>query len=200
MGGTLLQPWPNAFGMRKYFKEDYLISLPKLNKHQKKKFFTSNWSVFFLPKLGEDQKNGLRRKLKRFFAKIRWRIRSFSSDHLALKSRWGDAKSRWGDASPLQFRCWPYPNQKFWVRQWIGDRLKKIFEDLFFWRTPAPVSLVLGLGLEHSYPWSRECLSLERLSLALASDFFCVLGLGLGLEPCVLDSTSDHYEPVWTIG
>ena len=35
-------------------------------------------------------------------------------------------------------------------------------------------------------PWPRECLSSERLSLALASDFFCVLGL----EPCVLDSTS----------
>ena len=50
------------------------------------------------------------------------------------------------------------------------------------------VSLVLGLGLELSCPWPRECLSSERLSLALASDFFCVLGLDL--EPCVLDSTS----------
>ena len=30
------------------------------------------------------------------------------------------------------------------------------------------VSLVLGLGLEHSCPWPRECLSSERLSLALA--------------------------------
>ena len=58
------------------------------------------------------------------------------------------------------------------------------------------VSLVLGLGLEHSCPWPRECLSSERLSLALASDFFCVLGLGLGLEPCVLDSTSDNYVPI----
>ena len=60
----------------------------------------------------------------------------------------------------------------------------------FFRRALALVSLVLGLGLEHSCPWPRECLSSERLSLALASDFFCVLGLGLGLEPCVLDSTS----------
>ena len=61
----------------------------------------------------------------------------------------------------------------------------------FFWRALALVSLVLGLGLEHSCPWPRECLSSERLSLALAwvSDFFCVLGLGH--EPCVLDSTSD---------
>ena len=55
------------------------------------------------------------------------------------------------------------------------------------------MSLVLGLGLEHSCPWPRECLSSERLSLALASDFFCVLGLGLGLEPCVLDSTSGRH-------
>ena len=62
------------------------------------------------------------------------------------------------------------------------------------------MSLVLGLGLEHSCPWPRECLSSERLSLALAlaSDFFCVLGLGLGLEPCVLDSTSanEQYSPL----
>ena len=49
-GGTLLQPWPNAFGMRKYFSEDYVIPSPKLNEHQKK---------------------GLRQKLKYFFAKIR---------------------------------------------------------------------------------------------------------------------------------
>ena len=62
----------------------------------------------------------------------------------------------------------------------------------FFWRALALVSLVLGLGLEHSCPWPRECLSSERLSLALASDFFCVLGLGL--EPCVLDSTSAKFR------
>ena len=36
----------------------------------------------------------------------------------------------------------------------------------------------LVLGLEHSCPWPREGLSSEGLSLALASDFFCVLGLG----------------------
>ena len=67
---------------------------------------------------------------------------------------------------------------------------EKIFKDLFFRRTLTAVSLVLGLGLEHSCPWPREVLSSKRLSLALAlaSDFFCVLGLGL--EPCVLDSTS----------
>ena len=74
----------------------------------------------------------------------------------------------------------------------FGDRLKNFCEDLFFWRALALVSLVLGLGLEHSCPWPRECLSSERLSLA--SDFFCVLGLGLSLEPCVLDSTSAYYS------
>ena len=66
----------------------------------------------------------------------------------------------------------------------------------FFWRALALVSLVLGLGLEHSCPWPRECLSSERLSLA--SDFFCVLGLGL--EPCVLDSTCAHHRPgIWLL-
>ena len=80
----------------------------------------------------------------------------------------------------------------FWKTCFCGDRWKNFCEDLFFffffffffWRALALVSLVLGL--EHSCPWPRECLSSERLSLAL--DFFCVLGLGL--EPCVLDSTS----------
>ena len=52
-----------------------------------------------------------------------------------------------------------------------------------------PVSLVLGLGLEHSFPWPRVGLSSEGLSLVLASEFFCVLGL----EPCVLNSTSGNY-------
>ena len=50
------------------------------------------------------------------------------------------------------------------------------------------VSLVLGL--KHSCPWPREGLSSEELSLALASDFFCVLGH----EPCVLDSTSAQFS------
>ena len=93
----------------------------------------------------------------------------------------------------------------FWKTFFCGDRLKNVCEDLFFcfWRSPekflwrpflfwrafALVSLVLGLGLEHSCPWPRECLSSERLSLALATDFFC----GLGLEPCVLDSTSANH-------
>ena len=83
----------------------------------------------------------------------------------------------------------------FWKTSFCGDCLKNFCEDLFFWRALSLVSLVLGLGLEHSCPWPRECLSSERLSLALASDFFCVLGLGL--EPCVLDFTSALYEAVF---
>ena len=72
----------------------------------------------------------------------------------------------------------------------FGDRLKNFCEDIFFFfgEHLRFVSLVLGLGFEHSCPWPRECLSSERLSLA--SHFFCVLGLGL--EPCVLDSTSAY--------
>ena len=93
--------------------------------------------------------------------------------------------------------------EKFFGKRFFVEIAWKIFvKTFFFWRSPEKflwrpfffffgehlrfVSLVLGL--EHSCPWPRECLSSERLSLALASDFFCVLGLGL--EPCVLDSTS----------
>ena len=74
----------------------------------------------------------------------------------------------------------------FWKTFCSGDRLKNFCEDLFFFfgEHLRFVSLVLGLGLEHSCPWPRECLSSERLSLALASDFFCVLGLGLGFFLC----------------
>ena len=65
---------------------------------------------------------------------------------------------------------------------------KKIFENVFFleiaWkdlfffffgRTLAPVSLVLGLGPEHSCSWPREGLSSKGQSLAL--DFFVSLAL-----------------------
>ena len=48
----------------------------------------------------------------------------------------------------------------------FGDRLKNFCDLFFFWRALALVSLVLGLGLEHSCTWPRECLSSERLSLA----------------------------------
>ena len=51
----------------------------------------------------------------------------------------------------------------------FGDRRKTILKTLYLWKTLAFVSLVLGLG------------------------FFCVLGLGL--EPCILDSTSGNYIP-----
>ena len=55
----------------------------------------------------------------------------------------------------------------FGKRFFCGDRLKNFCEDLFF-----------GEHLRLC-PWPRECLSSERLSLA--SDFFCVLGLGSSL-------------------
>ena len=77
-----------------------------------------------------------------------------------------------------------------WKTFYSGDRLKNFCEDLFFFFGEHLRFVSLVLGLEHSCPWPRERLSSERLSLALASDFFCVLGLGL--EPCVLDSTSGY--------
>ena len=80
------------------------------------------------------------------------------------------------------------PQSKILGTPMNGRSPEKLFENLFFcfWRTLAAVSLVLVL--EHSCPWPREGLSSKRLFLALASDFFCVLGLGF--ELCVLDSTS----------
>ena len=51
---------------------------------------------------------------------------------------------------------------------------EKNFEDLFFGEHFASVSLVFGLERVCPWPWPRN--------------FFCFLGLGL--EPCVLDSTS----------
>ena len=63
--------------------------------------------------------------------------------------------------------------EKFYRKRFFVEIARKIFVktfSFFFWRALALVSLVLGL--EHSCPWPRECLSSERLSLALASDFF----------------------------
>ena len=53
----------------------------------------------------------------------------------------------------------------------------KILWRHFFWKALALVSLVLVLGREHSCPWPRE--GLFSVGLSLASDLFCVLGLGL---------------------
>ena len=79
--------------------------------------------------------------------------------------------------------------EKFFGKRFFVEIARKIFvKTFFFWRALALVFLALGLGLEHSCPWPQEVLSSKRLSLALASDFFCVLDLGL--EPCVLDFTS----------
>ena len=56
-----------------------------------------------------------------------------------------------------------------------------------FWRTFAPVSLVLGRGLEHSCPWPREDLSSEGLSLAMASGLFlCTWPWPRALSPRLL--------------
>ena len=68
--------------------------------------------------------------------------------------------------------------EKFFGKRFLVKTAWKIFVKTFFWKIFVKtfffgehlrfVSLVLGLGLEHSCPWPRECLSSERLSLALA--------------------------------
>ena len=92
------------------------------------------------------------------------------------------------------FFFWRSPKKFLWRPFFFLWRSPKKFlwRPFFFLRALALVSLVLGL--EHFCPWPRECLSSERLSLALASDFFGVLGLGL--EPCILDSTSGNYRKI----
>ena len=72
--------------------------------------------------------------------------------------------------------------KKFFGKRFFVEITCKIFvKTFFFWRALALVSLVLGL--EHSCPWPRECLSSETLSLALAlvSDFFVSLALASSL-------------------
>ena len=71
--------------------------------------------------------------------------------------------------------------EKLFGKRFFVEIARKMFVKTFFGSALALVSLVLGLGLEHSWPWPRECLSLERLSLALASDFFVSLALASSL-------------------
>ena len=81
----------------------------------------------------------------------------------------------------------------FWKTVFSGDRQKKNFEDLFFgehlrlcsWSLASSIPV---LGLRGSV--------LGRAVVGLGLGFFCVLGLGL--EPCVLDSTSaGHVVSSW---
>ena len=94
-------------------------------------------------------------------------------------------KFRWKTPETLRKICkdlffcflkWRLPEKKFFEDLF---RLKKYFVDHFFLFVANTCVCVLG-----PWPWPRE-------GLSLASKFFYVLGLGL--EPCVLDSTSDCY-------
>ena len=100
-GGTLLQPWPNAFGMRKYFNGNYVILSPNLNENQKK--VSGKWKCFFpeirwRPKKRSSPQFGtiFSRNLKDLFVLAS----SFSSDHPALKSRWGTLNLDAGHVPP----------------------------------------------------------------------------------------------------
>ena len=95
----------------------------------------------------------------------------------------------------------------FWKTIFCGDRLKNFCEDLFFFEIAWKIfvkTFFFGGGSTCAcvlgpWPWPRAFLSLaSRVSvlgkavLGLGLGFFCVLGLGL--EPCVLDSTSGKYD------
>ena len=71
--------------------------------------------------------------------------------------------------------------EKYFSRPFFFWRsTEKFFKTFFVTKILAFVSLVLGLGLEHSCPWLWPRI------------FFCVLGLGL--KPCILDSTSVYHS------
>ena len=60
----------------------------------------------------------------------------------------------------LFFECLKFCRlaEYFFVDRILWNMPEKNFEDLFFENT-CILSLVLGIGLEHSCPWPRECLS-----------------------------------------
>ena len=78
--------------------------------------------------------------------------------------------------------------------------MKNFCEDLFFLRALALVSLVLGLGLEHSCSWPRECLSSERLSWPWPWIFFVSLALASSLvsstPPLLISIELQNWLPV----
>ena len=92
------------------------------------------------------KKKVLRRKLKWFFAKIRSRIRSFSSDLSALKSRWGTPKSRRGTQNldggmlTLDWGTRPPCNLSTAYKAWTNDTYwaKKYSCLVDFWKTINP--------------------------------------------------------------
>ena len=73
--------------------------------------------------------------------------------------------------------------EKFFGKRLFVEIAWKIFVKtfFFFWRALALVSLVLGLGLEHSCPWPRAFPSLASRVSVLGK---AVLGLGLGFFLC----------------
>ena len=79
--------------------------------------------------------------------------------------------------------------KNFLENVFFGDRLKNFCEDLFFFFfLESTCACVLG-------PWPRAFLSLASSvsvlgKAVLGLGFFCVLGFGL--EPCVIDSTSEN--------
>ena len=141
-GGTLLQPWPNAFGMRKYFSGNYVIPFPKSSGDQtKKKVFTENWRVFLPEFKWKQKKKSFSPQFGTIFGRILWNLfvltGPYSSGQPTLqsqwedaKSRWGDANSRWGDASPLQFKYWLSGSGGSAPSRWMSFRnflKKKLF-------------------------------------------------------------------------
>ena len=73
----------------------------------------------------------------------------------------------------------------FWRSPAFCGKFGKILSENLFFKHFRVVSLVLGLGFEHSCPWPRKGFSSEGVSLALvfASKFFVFLAMPQALCP-----------------
>ena len=168
-GGTLLLPWPNAFGMRKYFSRNYVIPFPKLNEDQKKAF-VENWRIRWRPK-----------KKKVFtaiwdyiwpefvgFIRAGWLFFVWSSSaQISMgKTRNLDGGTLTLDrgtslpASPYNLRT----DYQRWSPRGLHWPRGHILESLALASKPQ----ILGLGLEASSPWTWPR-SLRSSKIALSS-------------------------------
>ena len=108
-------------------------------------------------------------KINLRFRNQRWSPRGHILKFLALASK---VKALALASRPQVLENWPVLGSRtalfFELLKFCGALEKLFFVEIarkifvktfFFWRALALVSLVLGLSLEHSCPWPRECLS-----------------------------------------
>ena len=113
--GTLLQPWPNAFGMQNYFSGNYVFPSPKSSKDHKKGLHRKLKS--FCPRIQVKTKKKKKKKKKHLHRNLELNSAGICGIYSCLQALFclinqrsnldegtlnldGEANSRWGDASP----------------------------------------------------------------------------------------------------